>query len=123
METNPSFEYTYSAQEQKEIKKIREKYLPPEERETKMELLRRLDAGVNQKATAWSLVMGILSTLVMGVGMCCCLVWGIYALGIPVGVVGIVGVSLSYPVYSWIIRRERERIAPQILKLSEELLQ
>ena len=117
------FEYTYSAQEQEEIKKIREKYLPPEERETKMELLRRLDAGVNQKATAWSLVMGILSTLVMGVGMCCCLVWGIYALGIPVGVVGIVGVSLAYPVYNWIIRRERERIAPQILKLSEELLQ
>ena len=68
METNPSFEYSYSAQEQEEIKKIREKYLPPEERETKMELLRRLDAGVNQKATAWSLVMGILSTLVMGVG-------------------------------------------------------
>lgn len=123
METNPSFEYTYSAQEQEEIKKIREKYLPPEERETKMELLRRLDAGVNQKATAWSLVMGILSTLVMGVGMCCCLVWGIYALGIPVGVVGIVGVSLAYPVYNWIIRRVRERIAPQILELSEELLQ
>lgn len=123
MENHPSFEYTYSAQEQEEINRIREKYLPPKERETKMEQLRRLDAGVYQKATAWSLVLGILSTLVMGVGMCCCLVWNLYGLGIPVGVLGIVGMSLAYPVYNWLIRREREKIAPQILKLSEELLQ
>jgi len=123
MENHPSFEYTYSAQEQEEINRIREKYLPPEERETKMEQLRRLDAGVYQKATAWSLMLGILSTLVMGVGMCCCLVWSLFALGIAIGVVGIVGMSLAYPVYNLLIRREREKIAPQILKLSEELLQ
>lgn len=123
MENHPSFEYTYSAQEQEEINRIREKYLPPEERETKMEQLRRLDAGVYQKATAWSLVMGILSTLVMGVGMCCCLVWSSFGVGIPVGVLGITGMSLTYPAYNWLIRRERARIAPQILKLSEELLQ
>ena len=68
-------------------------------------------------------MLGILSTLVMGVGMCCCLVWSLFALGIASGVVGIVGMSLAYPVYNWLIRREREKIAPQILKLSEELLQ
>ena len=123
MEPNPSFEYTYSAQEQEEIKKIREKYLPPEERETKMEQLRRLDADVYRKAEAWSLVVGILSALVLGVGMCCCLVWNLFALGIPVGVVGIAGVCLAYPLYTWLIRREQARIAPQILKLTDELMQ
>lgn len=123
MENRPSFEYTYSAQEQEEINRIREKYLPQDERETKMEQLRRLDAGVYRKATAWSLVLGILSTLVMGIGMCCCLVWNLFGLGIPVGVLGIAGISLAYPCYNWTICREQARIAPQILKLSEELLQ
>ena len=72
---NPSFEYTYSAPRQEEIRRIREKYLPPEE--DKMELLRRLDNGVTQKATMVSLVVGIVSALVLGVGMCCCMVWNI----------------------------------------------
>ena len=100
----------------------REKYLPPEERETKIEQLRRLDAGVHRKATIWSLVIGILSALVLGLGMSCCLVWDLFVLGIPVGIVGIVGVSMAYPAYTQILRRERERNAPQILKITDELL-
>lgn len=123
MENNSSFEYTYSAEQQDEIRRIREKYLPPEERETKMEQLRRLDAGVQQKATMWSLVVGTISALVLGVGMCCCLVWNLFLLGIPVGIVGIIGVSMAYPAYTQILRREQERVAPQILKLTDELLQ
>jgi len=117
---NPSFKYTYSAPRQEEIKRIREKYLPKEE--DKMEQLRRLDEGVTQKATLVSLVVGILSALVLGVGMCCCMVWDIFVPGIVVGVIGIAGVAAAYPLYTHITAREREKIAPEILRLTDELM-
>lgn len=124
MENNASFEYTYSAKEQEEVRKIREKYLPREERETKMEQLRRLDSGVTKKGTMVSILLGTISTLVMGVGMCCCMVWtDLFVPGVVIGVIGMIGIGLAYPVYTHITRKERERVAPQILKLTEELMQ
>lgn len=42
-EKNATFNYTYSAEQQAEIKRIREKYTPPTQEEDKMEKLRRLD--------------------------------------------------------------------------------
>ena len=55
---NTTFQYTYSAKEQEELKKIRNKYLPKEE--NKMELLRRLDAQVTEKATMYSIIVGVI---------------------------------------------------------------
>lgn len=124
MDENDTFEYTYSAPEQDEVRRIREKYLPPDEQETKMERLRRLDAQVTQKGTCWSLVLGIVSCLVMGIGMSCCMVTTDYFIpGIFIGIVGMAGVAMAYPVYTRITKRERERLAPEILKLTEELMQ
>ena len=115
------FQYTYSAPQQQEVRKIREKYLPREE--SKLDQLRRLDESVAKKGTALSLVTGVLSALILGVGMCCCMVWGgwLFALGIVIGVAGIAGVSMAYPLYTTVTKRERERIAPEILRLTEEL--
>jgi len=117
---NPSFEYTYSAPRQEEIKRIREKYIPREE--DKMEQLRRLDNSVTQKATMASLAVGIVSALILGVGMCCCLVWNLFVLGIIIGVVGIAGVAAAYPLYMRVLKTEREKIAPEILRLTDELM-
>lgn len=123
MENNESFEYTYSAPEHEEIKRIREKYLPKDEREQKLEVLRRLDQSVTQKATWASVTLGTASTLVMGVGMCCCLVWTqLFALGIVIGVIGILGIALAYPMYRHIAEKERARVAPEILRLTQELM-
>lgn len=69
MENKERFHYIYSAKEQEEIKAIRKKYAPSEETEDKMAQLRRLDAGVYSKATTVSLVVGIIGTLMMGLGM------------------------------------------------------
>ena len=120
-----SFSYSYSAREQEEIRRIREKYQTPEERETKIDRLRRLDRGVSQKATVWSLAIGIISALVMGTGMSMCMVFmGIWFIpGILIGCVGLVGVCMAYPVYLRLLEKERERIAPEILALTEELMQ
>ena len=74
MEPNKDvFQYTYSAKQQEEIEAIRKKYLPPQE--DKMEQLRRLDKSATKKGTALSIVVGVAGCLLMGVGMCCSMVW------------------------------------------------
>lgn len=121
-DSNGGFSYSYSAAHQEEIKSIRSKYLPQEE--DKLAQLRRLDAGVTQKGTAVSLAMGITGALVLGVGMCCCMVWGgvWFIPGIVIGFAGIAGVSSAYPVYNAVTAKEREKIAPEILRLTDELM-
>ena len=117
-----SFVYSYSAARQEEVQRIRSRYMPAEE--DKMETLRRLDASVTKKGTAVSLVLGLVSALVLGSGMSCCMVWGgeLFVVGIVFGLVGIVGIALAYPVYKRITEKERERIAPEIIRLTDELM-
>ncbi len=123
MANNESFEYTYSAPEQDEIRRLREKYSPKDEREQKLQRLRSLDASVGRKAATVSIVLGVIGTLVLGIGMCCCLVWTeLFLVGIPVGLAGIAGIALAYPVYKRTEEKERLRIAPEILRLTDELL-
>lgn len=117
-----TFNYSYSASRQEEIRNIREKYAVPAQ-EDKMEQLRRLDQSVTRLGTIISIIIGILSTLILGVGMCCTLVWtNLFALGVVVGLVGIAGIIAAYPVYTHITKRQREKLAPEILRLSDELL-
>lgn len=121
MENNQSFEYTYSAPQQEEIKRIREKYLP--KTEDKMEQLRSLDRSATKKGTVWSIVVGVIGALVMGLGMSFAMVWAgsLFVPGILIGIVGIAAVAIAYPLYARITQKERERIAPEILRLTEEL--
>lgn len=120
---NEVFNYTYSASQQAEIKGIREKYMPPTKEEDKMEQLRRLDRSVTKTGTAVSVVVGIISTLVFGVGMCCTMVWeGLMVPGIIVGVVGIIGIVSAYPIYIYITKKQREKVAPEIMRLTDELM-
>lgn len=119
---NESFSYTYSAKEQEEIKKIRQKYVPGEA--DKMEQLRRLDESVTQKGMIASITVGIIGALLLGVGMCCTILWmgAWFVPGIAIGVVGIAGVSAAYPVYNHVTKKEREKIAPEIIRMTDELL-
>lgn len=116
------FNYTYSAKQQEEVKKIRDKYVIQEG--DKMEQLRRLDQSVSQKSTMYSIVVGVIGALILGVGMCCCLVWqGIWFIpGIIIGIIGIAMVGCAYPIYNHITKKEREKIAPEIIRLSDELM-
>ena len=121
-ENREGFSYTYSAEEQQELKRIREKYLPKEE--NKMEQLRSLDSKATGKATMIAIIIGVIGTLLLGVGMCCTLVWQgrWFVPGILVGIIGIGIVAIAYPVYNKTLKTEREKIAPEVLKLTEELL-
>ena len=130
-ETN-GFQYTYSAKEQAELKRIRDKYTAPTEAEDKMTRLRRLDASVTQTAQAVALVFGIIGALILGCGMSLCMtdlgeILGSYrdmamVIGIIVGVIGGVLASLAYPIYNAIVKAKRKKLAPEIIRLTDELM-
>ncbi len=128
-----TFHYTYSAAQQEEVEAIRKKYAEdttPIEVD-KMEQLRRLDASVTNKASVVALCVGILSTLIMGFGMSLIMtdladkigMASPIVFGVIIGVVGMAGIIAAYPIYQAVLKRERKRKAPQILKLTEELSQ
>lgn len=119
--TNRGFECTYSPKQQEEIGDIRKKYLPKEE--DKMETLRKLDKSAEKPGTILSIILGVIGSLLLGVGMSCTMVWGgsLFVLGIVVGFIGIAIVSIAYPVYKKVTAKQREKIAGEILALSEEL--
>ncbi|HIS44244.1 MAG TPA: hypothetical protein IAB47_02635 [Candidatus Scatomorpha merdigallinarum] len=118
------FNYSYSAKQSAEVEKIRKKYAEPTEKEDKMEKLRRLDASASKPGiiTAWCL--GIAGALLLGVGMCCTMVWAdtLFVPGIVIGVVGIVCVAAAPAVYKRITKKRRKKLAPEILRLTDELM-
>ena len=124
---NNTFEYTYSPQRQQEVEKIRKAYLPKQE--DKMDQLRKLHAIPTRKATTVSLTIGIIGTLILGTGMSLCMtklgaLLGTLAivLGIVVGIAGIVLVTLAYPIFKHTLKKERAKIAPDILRMTDELM-
>lgn len=123
-EKNKTFTYTYSAAQQEEVKRIREKYAPTTQEEDKMERLRRLDTSVTRPGMIAALVIGMISTLILGIGMCCTMVWAetLFVPGIIIGVVGIVGICAAYPLYIRITNKRREKLAPEIMRLTDELI-
>ena len=129
MEEKQRFEYSYSAKRQEEVDAIKRKYLPKQEQpEDKMETLRRLDRQAEQPGIITALTLGIIGVLIFGGGMSLAMVLpaGIpvvlcYVMGIVLGLLGMVLMVVAYPVYKKITKAQREKIAPEILKLTEEL--
>ena len=126
------FTYTYSAKEQAELKRIRDKYTKPTEVEDKMDRLRRLDASVTNTAQAVALVLGVIGTLILGFGMSLIMTDlaealgisedAVMVIGIIVGIVGGILASLAYPIYNAIVKAKRKKLAPEIIRLTDELM-
>ena len=129
---NKGFSFTYSAEEQDELRRIREKYLTENEAEDKMARLRRLDASVSAKAQTVAIIIGVVGILILGFGMSLAMselseILGsnkdmAMLIGIIVGVFGGVLASLAYPIYNLIVKIERKKLAPEILRLTDELM-
>lgn len=126
-----AFSYTYSVNDRTEVEKIREKYVKEEAKEeNKLERLRKLDMGVTKKAQVSALTVGIIGTLFLGMGMSLIMTELSEMLGyemslitgIIIGVIGGAMMCAAYPLYSRIIERERKKIAPEIIKLTDELM-
>ena len=117
------FEYSYSAERQSEIDAIRKKYLPQQEQESKLEQLRKLDASVGTTALIVAMAVGIAGALMFGVGMCCFLVWSLWLPGALACVLGVVWMLLAPGLYRRLFEKRKAEIAPEILRLTEDLSQ
>lgn len=115
------FEYTYSAEQQAEIEKIRNKYLSKED--DKLTQLRKLDESVTKKGTIFGISLGVIGLLLFGIAMSLALVVGgtMIIPSIILAVPGTLAMIWAYPAYKKITAREHARIAPQILALTEDL--
>ena len=123
MNKNESFEFTYSAKQQEEVERIRSKYLPKEE--SKMEKLIKLDKQAEVPGQIVSIAAGVIGALLLGVGMTCTMVWNtsivVFVGGILIGLVGMAVAGIAYPLYINITKKERAKIADQIIALTNEL--
>lgn len=118
---NETFTYAYSAKQQEEVERIRQKYLPPQE--DRLAQLRRLDQSAERAGTAAAIALGMCGTLLLGLGMCCTMVWTQwFVLGIVIGLAGIAGVALAFPVFKFVREKRRKKLAPRVLALTEALL-
>ncbi|MFV0344506.1 MAG: hypothetical protein ACK5JH_16740 [Anaerocolumna sp.] len=117
-----NLENIYTGVNEKELKKIKDKYRDKTFKETKMQQLISLDKSVSNTANKVSLSLGVLGSLVLGIGMVCTMVWTEYFnIGIVVGIIGIIICGITYPVYLKMVERKRSVIAPQIIRLAEEI--
>lgn len=117
-----SFTYEYSAQMQEEVMKIRDKYLPPKEDE--ISLLRKLDEQAERLGVLTAVSIGVFGIMLFGLGMTCVLKWKAYFVeGVVLGIIGMIMMGMALPLNRYIIKKQREKLAPQVLELTERLLQ
>lgn len=107
------------------VEKIKKEYSVKEV--TKLDELRELDRKVKKSPLVFAYVYGSISALVFGTGMCFAMkviggtaLWMI--LGIVIGLVGALLMSLTYKIYSAMINSRKKKYSKEILALSNELL-
>ena len=113
--------YTNRSEEQQKAEAIRRAYLPPEE--DTLAQLKKLDAQVKTPGRVAALCLGVIGALVLGGGMSCVMVWDNLTAGLALGIPGLAAAALAFPLYRRITERRRKTYAPEILRLSDELLQ
>ncbi len=121
MENSNVFKYQYSAVQNQEIEHIRKKYLPHEE--NKMDTLRHLDMRVQMAGRLPGLVLGVIGSLIFGIGVCILLdvFAGATWLAIALLILGTLVMIPAYPLYKKIAKNTKEQLTPEILKLSDEI--
>lgn len=113
-------EYKATAQEQKRAENIRRQYMSREE--DKMAQLQALDAKVKAPGKVISTVLGCIAAIVMGSGMSAIMVWQAFGLGLALSIPGMVVALLAYPLYKLITNARKKKYAPEIMRLTEELV-
>ncbi len=94
---------------------------------SKVKALKKLDAKAKNPANVFAFTFGIISSLVLGTGMCLSMgvIGGgsplIIALGIAIGLLGILGASVNYPIYKRMLEKSKNKYASDIIRLANEI--
>lgn len=105
--------------------KIASEYAPKETR--KVVALKKLDNRVKLPANIFAYTFGVVMTLLLGVGMCLSMkVIGdgstlFTAPGVVVGVIGVVGISVNYPIYKKILEKSQKKYSADIIALANQI--
>jgi hypothetical protein len=110
------------------VQKIRTQYT--EKQHTQLDALKALDAKVKRPANVFGYTYGSVSAMVMGAGMSLVMtdigaklgMGSALIPGIAVGIVGLAMTLSTYPIYKKILGNRKKKYAPEILKLSERLM-
>lgn len=94
---------------------------------SKVIALRKLDARAKLPATVFIYSFGIISALILGVGMCLTMgqigsgTTGSFVLGIVIGMIGMIGMGVNYPIYKRILENGKKKYAFEIMELAKEI--
>ena len=94
---------------------------------SKVVALRKLDAKAKLPATVFTYTLGVIASLILGVGMCLSMkvigsgTTAMFVLGIILGVIGIAGVSVNYPIYKKLLAKGKQKYAFEIMDLAKEI--
>ena len=94
---------------------------------SKVVALRKLDARAKLPATVFTYSLGVAASLVLGVGMCLAMkvigsgTTAAFVAGILIGIVGLAGVSVNYPIYKKLLAKGKQKYAFEIMELAKEI--
>ena len=103
---------------------IAKDYAPKES--SKLVALKKLDSRAKLPATIFTYSCGIISALVFGIGMCLSMqvigngLTGM-VLGMAVGIVGLIGCGVNYPIYKKMLEKGKAKYAYEIVQLAREI--
>ncbi|MBR2965755.1 MAG: dihydropteridine reductase [Clostridia bacterium] len=103
---------------------IAKEYVPKDN--SKIVALRKLDRRAKLPATVFTYTWGIISALIFGTGMCLAMqVIGSgmthMILGIVIGIIGMIGCGVNYPIYTRLLERGKKKYAFEIVELAKEI--
>lgn len=106
----------------KEIERIRNQYA--EKTPNTLDELKSLDKKVKRPAQIFAYTFGVISSLILGFGMCLAMkvIFDLMIVGILVGTLGIALCILTYPIYKKILLSRKQKYGDRIIELSDELL-
>ena len=94
---------------------------------SKVIALRKLDAKAKRPAAVFTYSFGIIFALILGLGMCLAMgqigsgSTGSFVLGIVIGIIGMVGMGVNYPIYKRILDNGKKKYAFEIMELAKEI--
>lgn len=121
------FEYNYEAptsEERKEIESIRNRYVENNLGSDKLNRIRKLDSLVNNTPMILALSLGVIGSLMFGLGMTFFLYWiEFFFCGFPFAIIGIIMMVISYPIYKRVHKKLKDKYKEEIIELSNSLLE
>lgn len=94
---------------------------------SKVIALKKLDQKAKTPANIFAYSFGVIMSLILGVGMCLSMkVIGdgsnlIIFVGIIIGIIGIAGISINYPIYKKMLESGKKKYAFEIIQLAKEI--